>query len=161
MRDKSLSVDKPLTDVKRYSLSARSSKVNLRQQGKPFLRGGSFRGFLDTMPEVLAASELKKAACAIMEARNRNKPVVLGMGAHPIKVGLSPLITDLMKQETVTAIATNGASIVHDFEMAFMGCTSEDVASELCHGTFGMAEETGVMLNILRTSLELGFRARD
>ncbi|MBV6341324.1 deoxyhypusine synthase family protein [Candidatus Magnetobacterium casense] len=148
MRDKSLSVDKPLTDVKRYSLSARSSKVNLRQQGKPFLRGGSFRGFLDTMPEVLAASELKKAACAIIEARNRNKPVVLGMGAHPIKVGLSPLITDLMKQGTVTAIATNGASIVHDFEMAFMGCTSEDVASELCHGTFGMAEETGVMLNM-------------
>ncbi|MBF0316832.1 MAG: deoxyhypusine synthase family protein [Nitrospirae bacterium] len=147
MRDKPPAVDRPLTDVKRYSLSARSSKVNICQQGKPFSRGGSFRDFLDTMPEVLAASELKKAARAIIEARAADRPVILGMGAHPIKVGLSPIIIDLMKKGIITAIATSGASIVHDFEMAFMGCTSEDVAGELCHGTFGMALETGIMLN--------------
>ncbi|MBF0536819.1 MAG: deoxyhypusine synthase family protein [Nitrospirae bacterium] len=150
MRDKP-QVDGSLADVKRYSLSTRRSKVTLWQQGKPFSRGSSFRDFLDTMPEVLAAAELKKAARAIIEARrgtNRgNRPVVLGMGAHPIKVGLSPLIIDLMKKGIITAIATNGASIVHDFEMSFMGSTSEDVAQELCHGTFGMAAETGVMLN--------------
>ncbi|KJU87353.1 hypothetical protein MBAV_000452 [Candidatus Magnetobacterium bavaricum] len=147
MRDKPPAVDSPLTDVNRYSLNARSSKVTLWQQGKPFSRGGSFREFLDTMPDVLASSELKKAARAIIGAMAANRPVILGMGAHPIKVGLSPIIIDLMRKGIITAIATNGASIVHDFEMAFMGCTSEDVARELCHGSFGMALETGVMLN--------------
>ncbi|MBF0345305.1 MAG: deoxyhypusine synthase family protein [Nitrospirae bacterium] len=139
--------DESLANVKRYSLVTRKSKVTLWQQGKPFLRGSSFRHFLDTMPDVLAVSALKKAAYAIIEARKCGKPVILGMGAHPIKVGLSPIIIDLVKKGIITAIATNGASIVHDFEMSFMGCTSEDVASELCHGSFGMAEETGVMLN--------------
>ncbi|KJU87566.1 hypothetical protein MBAV_000243 [Candidatus Magnetobacterium bavaricum] len=148
MIDKPPAVDRPLADVKRYSLRTRGSKVTLWQQGKPFSRGDSFREFLDTMPEVLAALELKKAALAIVQARAGDRPVILGMGAHPIKVGLSPIIIDLMKKGIITAIATNGASIVHDFEMAFMGCTSEDVASELCHGTFGMAYETGVMLNL-------------
>jgi len=69
------------------------------------------------------------------------------MGAHPLKVGLSPLIIDLMKRGIITALATNGACIIHDFEMAYLGWTSEDVDKELCKGSFGMAGETGKYLN--------------
>ncbi len=69
------------------------------------------------------------------------------MGAHPIKVGLAPIIIDLMKNNVITAVAMNGACIIHDYELSLMGHTSEDVDIELCRGTFGMAEETGKNLN--------------
>ncbi len=81
------------------------------------------------------------------KARQNDRPVILGMGAHPIKVGLSPLIIDLMRKGIITALATNGACIIHDFEISFIGHTSEDVGKELCSGTFGMARETGRYLN--------------
>ena len=83
----------------------------------------------------------------MVKARADGAPVILGMGAHPIKVGLSPVIIDLMERGIVTALATNGASIVHDFEMFYAGHTSEDVAHALRNGSFGMAKETGKHLN--------------
>jgi hypothetical protein len=80
------------------------------------------------------------------------------MGAHPLKVGLSPLIIDLMKRNIITALATNGACIIHDFEMAYLGCTSEDVDKELCKGSFGMAGETGKYLNrAISTGVRKGY----
>ncbi len=133
--------------VKRYSIATRKSKVNLSEFGILYEKGTSFKEFLDKMPNILAASDFRKAVIAVVEARKRNRPVILGMGAHPIKVGLSPVIIGLLKRGIITAIATNGASIIHDFEMAYIGNTSEDVGEELCKGTFGMAKETGVMLN--------------
>jgi hypothetical protein len=96
---------------------------------------------------VLAARDIREVALAIVRARARGAPVVLGMGAHPIKVGLSPVITDLVKKGIITSLAANGACIIHDFELAFAGRTSEDVAVELCKGTFGMSRETGAHLN--------------
>lgn len=138
-------------NVKTCRLKTRKSKVALDKVGRPF-REWSFRSFLDSLPDVLAAKDFRAVVSAIIQARKKDRPVVLGMGAHPIKVGLSPIIIHLMKSNVITAIAMNGACIVHDFELAIMGHTSEDVDVELCRGTFGMAEETGRGLNKAITS---------
>ncbi|MCL4457882.1 MAG: hypothetical protein M1406_10895 [Nitrospirae bacterium] len=133
--------------IKTYSIKERNSKVSIEKSARPHEKGISFSEFIGRLPDFLAAGDLKAVAGAVVNARRNKRPVILGMGAHPIKVGLSPLIIDLMKRDMITAIATNGACIVHDFEIAYIGQTSEDVARELCTGTFGMAKETGQMLN--------------
>jgi deoxyhypusine synthase len=133
-------------NVKTCRLKTRKSKVALDEVGKPF-RDWSFRSFLDSLPDILAAKDFRAVVSAIIQARKKDRPVILGMGAHPIKVGLSPIIIHLMESNVITAIAMNGACIIHDFELAIMGHTSEDVDVELCKGTFGMAEETGKCLN--------------
>jgi len=99
------------------------------------------------LPDILAAQNLKEIARKIAWVHRRNKTVLLALGAHPIKVGLSPLIIDFMERGIVSAVAMNGAGIIHDFELAFMGKTSEDVAASLQDGSFGMAQETGAFLN--------------
>ena len=114
--------------------------------GQPFSKG-SFSGFISSLPDILAAKDFKAVVDAIVNARKKDRPVVLGMGAHPIKVGLSPIIINLMENNVITAVAMNGACIVHDFELSLIGHTSEDVAAELCDGSFGMAKETGQGLN--------------
>ena len=133
--------------VKTYSIRKRKSKVSLSALSTPSVIGETFREFLDRLPNVLAAGDFKAVVRAIVKARQRDKPVVLGMGGHPIKVGLSPLVIDLMRKGIITAIATNGACVIHDFELSFIGHTSEDVGKELCSGAFGMARETGEYLN--------------
>ena len=90
---------------------------------------------------------LRSVAQAIVTARQLGKPVILGMGAHPTKVGLNPILVDLIKRKIVTAVAMNGAVIIHDFELAYLGHTSEEVDEEIDSGRFGMAEETGRILN--------------
>jgi deoxyhypusine synthase len=132
--------------VKTCRLKSRKSKVEHGKIGMPF-HGGSFGGFLDSLPDILAAGDLRAVARAIIKARKKDRPVVLGMGAHPIKAGLTPVIIDLIEKNIITAVAMNGACIVHDFELSLMGHTSEDVDVELCRGTFGMAGETGSGLN--------------
>jgi hypothetical protein len=69
------------------------------------------------------------------------------MGAHVIKCGLAPVIIDLIEKDIVTCVALNGAGVIHDFEIAICGRTSEDVGSGLRDGSFGMARETGTLLN--------------
>jgi hypothetical protein len=135
-----------LKKVRRHSLRKRKSMVTLEAMGRPFT-GGSFSDFLETLPDILAGKDFKSIVASIERARNKGRPVVLGMGAHPLKVGLSPLIVHLMREDVITAVAMNGAGIVHDYELSLMGQTSEDVADELCRGTFGMALETGRDLN--------------
>lgn len=105
------------------------------------------REFIAALPDALAARDLRDLANAIAVARQHRRTVLLMMGAHPLKVGLGPLICALIRDGTLTAIATNGAAIIHDFELAFAGRTSEDVAAELADGSFGMVEETGAFLN--------------
>lgn len=141
---------KPVTlkKIKTYPLSCRNSKVKVASSASPCKKGGSFKTFMHSLPSILAASDLKEVVLAIVKARRNNRPVVLGMGAHAIKVGLSPIITDLLNRGIITAIATNGACIVHDFELSLAGATSEDVAAEICSGSFGMARETGKDLNL-------------
>jgi deoxyhypusine synthase len=139
---------KPISfkEVKTCKLQSRKSKVELDEVGKPFSRG-SFSEFLGSLPDILAAKDFKAVVSAVIKARKKDRPVILGMGAHPIKVGLAPIIIDLLEHNIVTAVAMNGACIVHDYELSLMGHTSEDVDVELCRGTFGMAEETGKHLN--------------
>ena len=133
--------------IKTYSLAGRKSKVEAEAGAKPFAPGGSFRDFLGTLPGILAADSFRQVAGAVAVAKKAGRPVILGMGAHVIKVGLTPVIVDLMERGVITALATNGACIVHDFEMAWQGRTSEDVDAEIGTGSFGMAEETGRMVN--------------
>jgi len=145
-----------LKNVKTCQLSSRKSKVASEKVAQPF-HGGSFKSFLDGLPDILAASDIKAVVSAIVKARKKERPVILGMGAHSIKVGLTPVIIDLMKNNMISAVAMNGACIVHDFELSLMGQTSEDVDVELCRGTFGMAEETGKNLNrAIKTGVKKG-----
>jgi deoxyhypusine synthase len=136
-----------LKSMKSYSLCARKSKVSVKSFARIPAGGDSFSSFLEKMPDVFAVRDFRAVVKAIIEARNNNRPVVLGMGAHPIKLGLSPVIIELMRRNVITAIAMNGACAVHDFEISMVGHTSEDVAMELCTGTFGMAKETGRGVN--------------
>jgi hypothetical protein len=133
--------------IKRYPIKDRISKVSIEKSARPHKKGESLRSFFGSLPDYLAVRDMKSVAKAIINAYRNSCPVILGMGAHPIKVGLSKVIIDLMQKGVLTAIATNGACIIHDFEISYLGQTSEDVARELCLGTFGMAEETGQMLN--------------
>jgi hypothetical protein len=136
-----------VSKLKTYPLSRRHSKVQLADFATPWRRGGSLRTFLDTLPGVLGVKTLRAVAQAIVKARRHKRPVIVGIGAHVTKVGLNPILVDLMERDIVTAVAMNGAVIIHDFELAMMGHTSEEVDAEIDSGRFGMAEETGRMLN--------------
>jgi hypothetical protein len=103
--------------------------------------------FVEGLPRVLAGETLRSLNDEILRARRRRRPVIWGLGAHVVKVGLSPVLIDLMERGLVTAVAFNGAGIVHDFELAVAGKTSEDVEAGLGEGTFGMARETGEEIN--------------
>ena len=147
-----------LKKIRTCSLSKRKSKVEIALAATPHKPGKSFSDFIHNLPNILAAKDFGAVVSAVVNARKKKRPVILGMGAHPIKVGLSPLIIDLMNRGIITAIATNGACIVHDFELSFAGRTSEDVAEEMCKGTFGMARETGEFINkAINTGVKNGY----
>ena len=136
-----------LDGIKTYSLSERHSKVSFRDFGRPWEKGGGFKEFVARLPRILAGTALREVAAAWVQARKHGRQVLLGMGAHPIKVGLSPILIDLLKRGLITGVAMNGAGIIHDAEVAMAGCTSEDVEQELGCGRFGMARETAEFLN--------------
>jgi hypothetical protein len=136
-----------LSGVKTYPLRSRPSKVGLEQFATPYKAGSGVAGLLTSLPSLLAASDFKDVVAAILAAKRDGRPVIWGVGAHVLKTGLSPILVDLMERGFVSAVATNGAGIIHDFEIALAGCTSEDVDSALGPGTFGMAEETATQLN--------------
>jgi deoxyhypusine synthase len=146
-----------LKGVKTHTIKDRKSKVSLSAFSSAHAKGDTLRTFLDKLPRILSVNDFNAVTHAIVQARKKGRPVILGMGAHPVKVGLSPVINDLIQKGIITALSTNGACIVHDFELSFMGRTSEDVARELCSGTFGMARETGKYLNkAIKGALKLG-----
>ena len=136
-----------VTDLKTYPLKKRHSKVRVSDFARPWRRGGSFSQFYRSLPDILGVKTLRAVAKAIAKAHRKGRPVIVGIGAHVVKVGLSPILVDLMQQGIVSAVAMNGAGIIHDFELALMGHTSEEVDAEIDEGRFGMAEETGRMLN--------------
>jgi len=135
------------TKVKTYSIRRRRSKVDTSLFAKPLKPRGSAQAFLRSLPNILKAKELREVAQAVVRARQKGKPVILMMGAHVIKCGLSPLVVDLIRRRLVTAVAMNGAGVIHDFEIAYWGETSEDVASALKDGSFGMVRETAAFVN--------------
>lgn len=150
-----------LSRVKTYPLSGRKSKVSADDFARAWEKGSSFKDFLDALPGILAGSHVKSVISAIAAAFQKDKVVVFGMGAHVIKVGLNPVVIDLMERGIVTAVAMNGAGIIHDTELAMSGRTSEDVEASIGNGTFGMAQETCSFLSsaikkAARDSLGLG-----
>jgi len=134
--------------VKTISIRKRKSKVSPSDFARVFDGAkGSFASFADSLPKVLVAEDLRTLVGDIVHARRKNKPVILMMGAHVIKVGLAPVLIDLIKRNIVTAVAMNSASAIHDVETAMWGQTSEDVAENILDGRFGMARETGEFIN--------------
>jgi hypothetical protein len=107
----------------------------------------SFRAFLDALPDILVARDFRRVVSAIVNAARTKRGVVLMLGGHVVKTGLSPVIIELMRRKIVTHLAMNGSAAIHDYEVARFGATSEDVAAGLRDGTFGMADETGRGLN--------------
>ncbi len=136
-----------LSAVRRYSIRDRFSKVHKDSLAKPHVVGSSFAEFLASLSDILAAHDLKELVEHIVQARIRQKPFIFMMGAHVIKVGLSPVVVDLMRERIITCVAMSGAGIIHDAELALFGQTSEEVADGLADGSFGMALETGQFLN--------------
>ena len=136
-----------LDAVKSYSLKERESKVNLDDFARAWERGGSMNRWLESLPRILAGKDLLEIRDRMVRAASSNRTIILAMGAHAIKVGLNPIIIDLLDRGIIKGLAMNGACIIHDAELAMTGKTSEDVASEIGAGRFGMAEETGRFLN--------------
>ena len=136
-----------LGEVRTYPLASRKSKVNVREFAKPGAWNTSLTKFLDSLPQILAGRELRQLLTAIHAARKQRKAILWGLGGHVIKVGLGPVLIDLMERGYVSGMAINGAALIHDFEIALAGNTSEDVEAALGEGQFGMAEETGKYLN--------------
>lgn len=138
--------DFDLSTVHTYPLASRKSKAKAADFASPY-QGGGMGAFVGSLPAILAAADFKAVVAAMRAAQQGGRAIVWGLGAHVIKTGLSPVVIDLMERGFVSAIATNGAGIIHDFELALSGATSEDVDEALGPGRFGMAEETATLLN--------------
>jgi len=136
-----------LDAVKSYSLKERASKVSIDDFARTWEPGGSMSRWLASLPRILAGKDLIEIRDRMVRAASSNRSIILAMGAHAIKVGLNPVIIDLLDRGIIKGLAMNGAGIIHDAELAMAGKTSEDVASEIGAGRFGMAEETGRFLN--------------
>ncbi len=136
-----------LNHIQSYKLKDRSSKVGIHEFSRPFKKGAAFSEFLQSLPAILGAQKLKDLAVAIVDAKKKGKSILWGLGGHVIKTGLAPIIVDLMDKGLVTSLALNGSCLIHDFEIAAIGSTSEDVEVQLQTGAFGMAEETGYEIN--------------
>jgi hypothetical protein len=136
-----------LAGVRTYALASRPSKVSLGDFARPHTAGASVSSFLESLPRILGGVTLRALVADVKRAHDAGKPILWGLGAHVLKVGLSPVIVDLMERGLVTGLALNGAGIVHDFELAVAGQTSEDVSAGLGSGAFGMARETGEEIN--------------
>src|SRR5882757_6051607 len=133
--------------VHTYPIASRKSKVSIRDFAKVPGANSSLAKFLDSLPNILSAEDLRHLLGAIHNARKQRKAILWGIGGHVIKVGLGPVLIDLMKRGFVSGLAMNGAALIHDFEIALAGNTSEDVEAGLGEGQFGMAAETGEYIN--------------
>jgi hypothetical protein len=144
-----------ITKIKTVPLNRRKCKVSVKDFAKRAKKRESFSRFYDSLPNILAAQNLKYVVDAVIKAHRAGKMVIVMMGAHVIKCGLSPLIIDLMRLGVIRAVALNGAGIIHDTEIAMIGRTSEDVGEGLADGSFGMARETATFIN---DSINSGFK---
>jgi len=136
-----------INKVRTYSLKKRFSKVEIGDFAKPPAKGRSFAGFLDSLPNILKAKDLREVTGAVAAAYKKKKAVIFMAGAHVIKCGLNPVLIELIRKKVITCVCLNGAGIIHDFEIAYQGKTSEDVGENLKDGKFGMGRETAEFLN--------------
>lgn len=131
-----------LQGLKTYDLSSRPSKVFRDDLGRPPAAGATVADWLDTLPNQLAAVSLRKLRDHLARCHREGRTVAVALGGHVIKTGCAPYLIDWIERGVVTAVAMNGSAAIHDFELAFAGKTSEDVAKQLPGGHFGMARET-------------------
>lgn len=136
-----------INKVKTYSVKARKSKVEIGDFAKAPSKGRSFAQFYQSLPNILRAKDIRAVVEAIVKARKAKKSIIFMLGAHVIKCGLNPVLIELLKKKIITCICLNGAGIIHDFEIALQGRTSEDVGENLKDGRFGMSRETADFLN--------------
>ncbi|HXG91613.1 MAG TPA: hypothetical protein VNN73_04495 [Blastocatellia bacterium] len=136
-----------ISGIATYPLAERPSKVTAEDFAAPIEANASLKDFLNSLPNILAARDLSELARLIREAKQRERAIIVGLGGHVIKTGLAPVLIDLMRRGYATAFAMNGSAMIHDFEIALVGATSEDVDATLGQGAFGMAEETGRIIN--------------
>src|SRR5580700_5259743 len=136
-----------LGGVQTYPIAGRRSKVSVREFARPAGKNPSLKKFLDALPAILAGNDLRDVLAAVHRAKARKRAVVWGLGGHVVKVGVGPLLIELMRAGFVSGIAMNGAALIHDFEIGLAGQTSEDVDASLGEGKFGMAQETGWGVN--------------
>jgi len=147
-----------LKKVKRYSIKERLSKVNKGDFALKPIKARSFSAFLDSLPDILKVKDLRAVSSDIVLARKKNKGVIFMAGAHVIKCGLNPVLIELLEKKIITCICLNGAGIIHDFEIAYQGKTSEDVTSNLKDGKFGMSKESADFLNsAVKEGVKAGF----
>ena len=136
-----------LSRVTTVPVAGRRNKVDPELLASPPGSNRSFTAFLDSLPDVLAARDLRQVIAAVVAAKRAGRGVILLLGGHVIKVGLGPLVNAWLARGIVTHLALNGAAAIHDYELAAFGGTSEDVESGLADGSFGMAMETGAEMN--------------
>lgn len=136
-----------LSGVTRFPFAERPTKVDVSMFGRPRLDDDSFSAFLDGLPDILVAKDFRHIARVTAGILRARRKVVVMMGAHLIKTGLSPLICELVRRGAVSCLVMNGAGAIHDFEVALFGRTSEDVGAHLESGRFGYVEETGILIN--------------
>jgi hypothetical protein len=136
-----------ISSIATYPLASRPSKVTAEDFARPVAADSSLKQFLAGLPNILAARDLIELAALVGQARRASRAIIVGLGGHVIKTGLGPVLIDLMRAGFVTAFVMNGSAMIHDFEIAMVGATSEDVDATLGAGQFGMAEETGRMIN--------------
>lgn len=141
-----------LSDVRTYPLASRPSKARREDFAAPWDPATGMPGFIDSLPKMLASADFRAVVAAMRAARAGDRAIIWGFGAHVLKVGLGPILIDLMARGYVSAIAMNGAGIIHDVEIALAGQTSEDVDAALGKGQFGMSEETGRVVNDVITA---------
>ena len=136
-----------LDHVKTYPLKSRGGKVKVADFARVARPDALLRRWVDSLPRILAGETFRKVIAALERARAKRRQIIWGLGGHVLKCGLGPILIDLMDRGYVTAVAMNGAALIHDFEIALVGATSEDVPAVLGEGRFGMAEETGRMIH--------------
>jgi hypothetical protein len=136
-----------INKVKTYSVKTRESKVEIKDFANLPLRGRDFLSFYKSLPNILKAKDLRAIVDAVARAHKNKKAVIFMAGAHVIKCGLNPVLIELMKRKIITCLALNGAGVIHDFEIALQGRTSEDVGENLKDGKFGMGKETADFIN--------------
>ncbi|MDD5596209.1 MAG: deoxyhypusine synthase family protein, partial [Candidatus Omnitrophica bacterium] len=136
-----------INKVSTYSVLERKSKVKLADFAKAPRKGMSFLSFYNSLPSILKARDLRTVVEAVVKASKLKKGVIYMGGAHVIKCGLNPVLIELLKKKVISCICLNGAGVIHDFELALQGRTSEDVGEGLKEGKFGMGREPAEFIN--------------
>jgi hypothetical protein len=147
-----------LSKIRTVPIGRRANKVRSEDLAQPPADDRSFHAFLNALPDILEARSFNAVVDALVDAARKQRGVVCMLGGHVVKTGLAPILIDLMRRRVITHLASNGSAVIHDYEMARFGGTSEDVEAGLAAGTFGMADETGREMNqAIRTGAQNGW----